>query len=999
MGERTFSPALMPLLTLLALAIAAGVWRYVSPGPQPGPARPERLGALEFPTYVPTPAVGPARVEPTPTPAAPPALLTVHVVPSDGTSPVPPTRLTWNKTGLAPIPAGGVLEATLPPGLYRFRIDADDHLCLEEKNLLLESGEVRAVTFSLRPAAALSVQILANVREGVPEGARAFRQAVKNDVNETLLHFQPGATFPADASGLIVLKNLLPGTRYELVASATGFLEQTQTITAGEITAVTFYLTPGGVIAGRVVDSRIGAAAAGVDLYLWGRSIRPMITSTTADGAFSFVGVWPGRYTIEAAETAGVLTSQGTPQPIELGLAERREDVLLVLGAGGTIVARVVAPPAAPYVPSPEIDSRLDVVEVWGGTNRRPTMPLDARGQATITGLPDGDYEVRLRAQGLPPLSRYATITDGTTVEVIFNVGSGDFIAGVVEDWNGNPVAGAQVSRHARNQESVGRWIDSAATLGGRRDAVTSATGYFRLSGLSPGFYNLVARAENAAPGTLMNVCTGRGDVVIRLLEGGRIEGVCLDAENAPRAGARVVVTHAPIMNEAGLLRQTLTTDEAGRFDLEHLPPGGYLVELRATAERRGRPEAVRIVDVVDGETTRVQFGGGVSLVGRIEVDGARTSQAGPERRRRTAAVIGLAQAWIPQADVLDGIMDPRASADEEGRYRLAGLPAGEKCWIAVVAPGLSVPHLVSLTMPAEGTATHNFTLKSGTLTGRLLDARGVPVEGREVKAVPLPPKSEARDIGQWSLDKLLAVVPDAWLSRARTDRDGGFTLSGLLPGEYRVGVPDRQRLVASAHATVLESGRGDYLELVMEEPGTLVGRVLGPPAMHENRDYALILQDEEGAAYPFPELRVDPRRGTFEVKDVPPGSYDAMVVAGLSGTISLPARAKRIVIRSGAESYAEFRLHAGYPVQVIAFDAETGQPVVGVSVEVRRPGGGRVEGSGGLSGLYNGWAGVLAEGQYVLRVAHPDYQRLDLPVEVGPESGSRFLSARMIRR
>ena len=69
---------------------------------------------------------------------------------------------------------------------------------------------------------------------------------------------------------------------------------------------------------------------------------------------------------------------------------------------------------------------------------------------------------------------------------------------------------------------------------------------------------------------------------------------------------------------------------------------------------------------------------------------------------------------------------------------------------------------------------------------------------------------------------------------------------------------------------------------------------------------------------------------------------------------------------------------------------------MVGFDVTVR---GGGSEDLGSLSGLYNGWMGVLAEGEYTLRVTHPDYQRLELPVEVGPQGGSRFLTARMRRK
>lgn len=993
-SRRAFLPG---LLALAAALLVSGVV-YWSSRPQPAPPPPAPgVRALEFPPHVPAP-LPPDTPSAPPAEPVPPALLQVRVLVADASGPVPPSRLFWAQEPLPPealeIPASGVLEATLPPDLYRFRVWSEEHLCLEERNLLLEPGEVRPVTFTLRPATRLGVHVRATIRGGAPAGARIRRAALPTDYTERLLHFQPARNFPCDASGDLQLTHLLPGARYEIIAEASGCLEQRQEIVAGEVQAVTFYLNTGSVLAGTVRDEQTGARLAGVQLLAYGRGSDPRVSTSTADGSFEFTGLWPGQYWIEPASGHGILSAHGSPMPLEILLGERKSDVLILLSRGGSLVVRLMDPRSGEVWDAAALTAAGPLPEVlvtgYGGRSWRQRFTHG--GEQHVTGLPDGEYEVRLERVGpWPAVVRYTRIEEAGTAEVELPALPGDFIAGSVVDWEGRPVAGAAISRQLHGEKPYSPWEESFRALGGRADTTSSATGYFELRGLAPGVYDLVGRAAGAAPGMLAGVLSGQDDVQLRLPEGATLQVRVLDADNHPRPNVEIVLTHAPILNAAGLLRSTLRTDAEGWAQAAHLPEGGYLVEARRGARRA--PEW-RMVQLEDGQSTQLLFGGGVTLSGRVEVDGQPAAPA--TARPGQGALIGRAPMWLPYRQFMGEILDPRTRTDESGRYTLTGLPAGQSAWIAIGVAGLEVVPQYQVKLPTEGTATQDFVIRTGAITGRVVDGQGAPLDGVEVSVMPVEGETLSSE-DELALAGLASLIGELWTGKTQTDLSGRFRLAKLVPGDYLVGVRDRQNIHAVERVTLSEAGRAREVELVLNQPGALRGRVQGPGGTVLSEPLALLLRDREGMVFPY-QARVEATNGHFRVDGIPPGTYDAVVTAGLTGAFSMPARARRVVIRSGAESYAEFRLRAGFPVQLAAFDAWDGQAVVGVKVEVRHAGGGRARDLGSLSGIYNLWVGVLPEGRFVLRVSHPDYERAELPLDLSGEARTRFLSVRMRR-
>jgi len=68
---------------------------------------------------------------------------------------------------------------------------------------------------------------------------------------------------------------------------------------------------------------------------------------------------------------------------------------------------------------------------------------------------------------------------------------------------------------------------------------------------------------------------TGPFEVVVSSL-GGQVEGVVLNAEQQPAAGAAVVLVPDPARRSQSRLYKEVTTDQYGRFDIKGIAPGDY---------------------------------------------------------------------------------------------------------------------------------------------------------------------------------------------------------------------------------------------------------------------------------------------------------------------------------------------------------------------------------------------------------------------------------------
>jgi hypothetical protein len=984
------------LLLALCLLVVGAVFLLNRQTQQPTADAPEVepfFSTQAKPTPVSLPPFNP-QPEPPQLDDATPATLQVHVLLKDKDGDIHPTQLTWpledSRNGSFTIPAGGIASPTFPPDIYRFRLLSDKYMCFDERNLQLDAGEVRAATFTVIEGATLEVAIKANVSGITPSGAKLTWGPENSPYNRDLLKYYSAQTQFTDTSGNLIMGPLQPNARYHLVADATGFLAQERFIIASEIPATTFRLNIGGVIAGTVYEEENSVPVAGLGLQLWGgQNAKPSIAITGDDGAFSFVGVWPGEYKIEVGKSApGVLSSKSTPMPISLNLAEKREDIVLYLGTGGSITVLLIdgttGEPATAQTflgaSATAESSAFDYLRQINVTlNGNEGVIDNTGGSYKFAGLADGEYEITLDGGKLISNQvHYAVIKDSSDVVVKIPVLPGNFIAGRVVDSKGSPVA------HAQMWETSTLHIPGKTRMSGtyftknRTISVTSATGYFFIPDLKLGYYAIIATASDQAPGMIDNVPTGTLDAEIKMPRGGRLKLEVYGRDGSPLS-TKVKVVHAPALNPISLFDQSVYTDNRGRAVLEHLPTGIYSVEMKkqTTGETEGRAKQLkritlrRAVNIREAKTTTVVFGGGVGISGRVEVDG----EAAP------GLTVAHPAMWISHHDLAQGISDELTITDENGEYKLVGLPPGKREWISVSNGSSRITYCEQVQFPRSGTRTVDFNIKTGSISGRVVDLYGVSQSGKRVHVLPRPPGTVATK-DSLSAAELLSMAARG--RSAKTSGDGSFTITKLPPGDYNVGVGRKENLSCVTPITIKKTGSDEEVQLVLKEAGQLTGRLIGPRPPDK---FAMLLMRNSVGGMNVSPMVISGE--TYKVDKIPPGEYEAMVVSPLRGALSAPERSVQIKIKSEETTYKDFQLSSGKLLIISVFDADDGTPLTGFKARIMK--GGHAVRNREISGLLNTWAGLLQPGMYKIHITHPDYMRGRLEVEITTERSTSY--------
>lgn len=189
-----------------------------------------------------------------------------------------------------------------------------------------------------------------------------------------------------------------------------------------------------------------------------------------------------------------------------------------------------------------------------------------------------------------------------------------------------------------------------------------------------------------------------------------------------------------------------------GTFRLQGVPAGEYLLETHVEgflplSQRVRAPDAA----------LRVRVSRGASVVGRLlSEQGAPVADAAADLEPVPETKRALAQAGV---DILES-----SSTDAQGRFLLAGIPDG--AYTLEVTAGRGVGRVcLRRDVVVRGGETERVELRLGqgpTLSGRVIDARGRPVEGIEVMGLA-PSGLCATRIGA-------------------TDRNGAFTLRDVEP-------------------------------------------------------------------------------------------------------------------------------------------------------------------------------------------------------------------------
>jgi len=474
-------------------------------------------------------------------------------------------------------------------------------------------------------------------------------------------------------------------------------------------------------------------------------------------------------------------------------------------------------------------------VPVQGFNSGRPkSATTDAQGAFAFTGLPAGLYRVSASAgqfsaaylgmaYGAKKPSAPGSSDPGTPIQVadgqifekaVIALPRGGVITGRVTDENGEALARVQVYT----------MFIQAGSARGRRMGSTAATddlGQFRLFGLTPGDYNVVAEARantfvqpNAPPeteeekvGFMMTYYPGTADegaaarvraragaetpgIEIRLVSGRlfHVSGMVTDSQGRPAARTSGNLWKR-LAGSTGVSTFGFSTDEQGRFQMRSIPPGNYRLAVQQRPTQfgpdgsRGEPGEVANLTLTiasDVDNLMVATSPGATITGQIYFEQGPPAQM-PQAMRVSASAVN--------PEDMIGLPTPQpAVVSPDLTFTMKGM-SGEY----VLRVGAPNQFLKAVMLGAEDITDNPREFKNGDKVTLVLTSRASTLEGNVTDAAGKP-----------SADAALIVFADdkaSWrMNSVRTRRsvvgpNGRYQVTGLMPGRYFAAAVSRDRL------------------------------------------------------------------------------------------------------------------------------------------------------------------------------------------------------------
>ena len=424
-----------------------------------------------------------------------------------------------------------------------------------------------------------------------------------------------------------------------------------------------------------------------------------------------------------------------------------------------SISGRVVVPDTG----SPARRARVTLTSNDGGGARSATTDDD--GRFAFTALPAGRYTLGASKTGHVGVTFGQTqpgrpgtpiqIENGDRFSATLQLPRGGVITGTVVDEHGDATAGTQV-RVLRYVTQTGR-----RTLQQAGAASTDDRGIYRIFGLQPGEYLVSAVPRNAAVGP-MSAGISRELAALR-----------------ERFGSDAAAVAAEVAARAAMLQGQLPRGDDGA--------SGY-----APVYYPGVPSAAYaapIVLAVGEERLNVDFQ--LQRVPMARLEGIVTAAAGQD-------VQNIQLTLVDPAQTVHGAGTQTTRADTDGRFRFNNVPPGQ---YRVMARATTGAEGRAAGLPGGRGGRGSFAVPGLT---RLWGAIDVSVDGRDVTDVLVTLQQGLSVSGRLVFDGALPAPAD--LTRVRVtltpadpipglsqpavgtaDASGRFTVTGVLPGTYRV--------------------------------------------------------------------------------------------------------------------------------------------------------------------------------------------------------------------
>jgi hypothetical protein len=538
---------------------------------------------------------------------------------------------------------------------------------------------------------------------------------------------------------------------------------------------------------GRVIDAVTRQPVAGAFVWQTADGGRLSWGRTAADGSFRIAAVAAPLGAAAPGYARAFRPEASLSAPVSLSLRPAVALTGQVVDTEGRPVAGAEVR-AVPTDPFPYRRGLRDLRVAWTG----------ADGTFRLRGVPVRSMvRVKAQAESFAPTTKSAGTGEPgqAPAPVRLVLGPGATVTGRLLNPDGKAVAGAQVLLSSRAATDAGLETGSEEIV-----AVSGADGRFRFERLDSGTRDLLATASGfsvdrqieipdgpGAAGTLdvgdlrmsdqtkiedrvaryfpeARVDPGAGTTLspwVDAVETGRsntagprfaVAGRVTDEGDRPVAGARILLSRQD--RQSPIVQATTGAD--GRFEAAEVPAGSYRLLARAEG----------FVDTVAPEGVRVDAGPVSGLAVRMARGGVISGR-----------ILGLAEheyrsvhvtAWRDGANFPIPLPIPlRALVDNDGRFRINGVPPGEWRVTARRTSAYVADGTARVSAPGEEAKLDLRFPEGIAVAGRVLRG-GQPLAGAMVSL------GNAETIGRQA-------------RQTRTLGDGTFVISAVEPGSYRL--------------------------------------------------------------------------------------------------------------------------------------------------------------------------------------------------------------------
>jgi len=521
--------------------------------------------------------------------------------------------------------------------------------------------------------------------------------------------------------------------------------------------------------------------------------------------------------------------------------------------------------------------ARVSLTSVGGGAVGQ-SVTTDDLGVFTFKDLPAGAYTLAASKPGYldsiygqrrPGTGRPGTpiqLIDGQHLEKLtFQLARGGAIMGTVVDEQGEPVFGQQVRVYRYVRRAGERTLQSAGT------DVTDDRGQYRIPVLLPGEY-VVSTFPRESP----------SDAAVADLKK-MAETLVVNA----RAGA----------DEQALVRMKEEIARASEIKADETSESYAPVYYPGTTQASG---AQSIMIEVGQERAGVDFQ--LQLVRTAKISGTVTAADGGSNALASTVI-----ALVDADQIVPGVTARTARPDADGRFTIGGVPPGRYLIFARAASmtSFNVQGPTPESPVAKVASTFGAT-QFWAMSDVLVDGRNVPdlaltmQKGMTVSGVVRTDSSGGQTFDLARVRVSLSLVGPAGLGNlipdipATADATGRFSISGAVPGKYRVSVagPPAAWTLKSA----VFNGR-EALDFFVEvkpgedqsgvitlttHPGTLSG-MLQDSSGQPTAAYTIIVFPSDERLWAAPARRILATRpatdGRYSFSSLPAGEYRLVAV------------------------------------------------------------------------------------------------------------------------